>query len=157
MTYEVIDGDLIRLALEGNFNVITHGCNCFCTMGAGIAPMMDHAFDCGHYKKEGPKYNGDMNKLGTIDFETRAATDGSPLVIVNSYTQYGFRPRNGLPALDYDALALCMKKINHLFPDQIIGLPKIGAGLAGGDWERIKSILKCMLIDMHIKVVNYVP
>lgn len=28
MKYQEIDGDLIQLALEGNFDVIAHGCNC---------------------------------------------------------------------------------------------------------------------------------
>jgi O-acetyl-ADP-ribose deacetylase (regulator of RNase III) len=36
-----VDGDLIKLALKGEFDVIVHGCNCFCQMGAGIAPQMD--------------------------------------------------------------------------------------------------------------------
>jgi O-acetyl-ADP-ribose deacetylase (regulator of RNase III) len=29
-----IDGDLIKLAKEGKFDVIAHGCNCHSTMGA---------------------------------------------------------------------------------------------------------------------------
>lgn len=32
-----IKGDLIELALVGEFDVIVHGCNYFCTMGASIA------------------------------------------------------------------------------------------------------------------------
>jgi len=31
-----IPGDLIALAKAGEFEVIVHGCNCFCTIGAGI-------------------------------------------------------------------------------------------------------------------------
>ena len=34
---KIIKGNLISLALAGEFEVIIHGCNCFCTMGAGIA------------------------------------------------------------------------------------------------------------------------
>lgn len=30
-------GDLLSLAIDGRFDVIVHGCNCQCTMGAGIA------------------------------------------------------------------------------------------------------------------------
>ena len=33
--YQEIIGDLIKLANEGTFDVITHGCNCMSTMGAG--------------------------------------------------------------------------------------------------------------------------
>ena len=32
-----IEGDLLLLALAGHFDVIVHGCNCQCTMGAGVA------------------------------------------------------------------------------------------------------------------------
>lgn len=30
-----IIGDLLKLADDGQFDVIVHGCNCFNTMGAG--------------------------------------------------------------------------------------------------------------------------
>ena len=33
----IVKGDLIKSAKEGQFDVIIHGCNCFNTMGAGIA------------------------------------------------------------------------------------------------------------------------
>ena len=34
---KVLKGDLLQLALEGVFDVIVHGANCQCSMGAGIA------------------------------------------------------------------------------------------------------------------------
>ena len=41
---KIITGDLISLALAGEFDVIVHGCNCFCVMGAGIAKQMFKTF-----------------------------------------------------------------------------------------------------------------
>jgi O-acetyl-ADP-ribose deacetylase (regulator of RNase III) len=41
---KTIQGDLIRLAREGGFDLIVHGCNCFGTMGAGIAKGIKAAF-----------------------------------------------------------------------------------------------------------------
>jgi hypothetical protein len=32
-----LTGDLLKLAIEGRFDVIVHGANCQCVMGAGIA------------------------------------------------------------------------------------------------------------------------
>ncbi len=32
-----LHGDLLEYAKNETFDVIIHGCNCFCTMGAGIA------------------------------------------------------------------------------------------------------------------------
>lgn len=40
----IINDDLIDLAKNGNFDVIIHGCNCFCTMCAGIAKVIKQEF-----------------------------------------------------------------------------------------------------------------
>ena len=55
--------------------------------------------------------------------------------------------------LDYDALRLCLRKINFQFKGLRIGLPKIGAGRAGGDYEKIKQIIIEELVDMDITIV----
>jgi O-acetyl-ADP-ribose deacetylase (regulator of RNase III) len=39
-----VKGDLIKLAKEGAFDLIIHGCNCFGTMGAGIARTIKSQF-----------------------------------------------------------------------------------------------------------------
>jgi O-acetyl-ADP-ribose deacetylase (regulator of RNase III) len=48
-----------------------------------------------------------------------------------------------------------MRKINHIFKGNHIGMPKIGAGLAGGDWDRIEKIIGTALKDCQITIVNY--
>lgn len=57
MSYTEVNGDLIKLAKRGEFDVIGHGCNCFCTMGAGIAPQMAEAFDCDSFKWMGKEFH----------------------------------------------------------------------------------------------------
>ena len=37
-------GDLLALARAGRFDVIVHGCNCFCAMGGGIARAIREEF-----------------------------------------------------------------------------------------------------------------
>jgi O-acetyl-ADP-ribose deacetylase (regulator of RNase III) len=168
--YQEIEGDLIRLAKEGTFDVITHGCNCLSNMGAGIAPQMAKAFGVDKFQMElwGPT----IGKLGCIDYETFVIGQnaiwsledadnklGEPeLAVVNSYTQYryGKNHTDGVSKpLDYEALTLCMRKINTTFSGKHIGLPKIGAGLAGGDWNKIKKIIQTELKDMKVSVVIY--
>lgn len=157
--YKEIKGDLIKLARKGNFDVIAHGCNCWCTMGAGIAPQMAKAFGCDKFSME-LEGKGDINKLGQIDYKniTLDAKD-SPnrlyLNVVNCYTQFNIG-RHKKP-LDYDALTLCMRKINETFKRGTIGLPKIGAGLAGGSWTKIRNIIRKELIDCNVIVVIYKP
>lgn len=165
-----IKGDLIKLALEKNFDVIVHGCNCFCTMGAGIAPKMAQTFGCDKFWKENKKYSGNIDKLGTLDFEKRLVIDGVayPVVpvaypvlpgqtdynlhVVNAYTQYNY---GGNKPLDYEALTLCLRKMNFIFKGKHIGLPQIGCGLAGGDWNIVKNIIEKEFIDCEVTIVIF--
>lgn len=142
MKYQEIEGDLIKLALEGNFDVIVHGVNCQNVMKSGLAPKMAKAFGCDTYELETTKYKGDINKLGQIDYGDYKITgdDGHNryIQIVNAYTQYNYgkNHRDGTDKpLDYEALTLCLRKINHIFKGKHIGLPLIGCGLAGGVWD----------------------
>lgn len=154
-SYREIEGDLIVLAKQGMFDVIAHGCNCFCTMRRGIAPQMAKAFGCDVYPKEKSPYKGDVNKLSTIDYKTYSINTHS-FQVVNAYTQYHYnwKTTDGI-CLDYTALRMCMKKINMEFQGAHVGLPKIGAGVAGGDWEKIKAIIQEELVDCDVTVVIY--
>lgn len=88
MNYQEIYGDLITLAKQGKFDVIAHGCNCFCRMKRGIAPQMAEAFGCDKFPLEQThrvlQYalfegedtvtiltgnEGNINKLGQIEFQ----------------------------------------------------------------------------------------
>lgn len=151
--YREIEGDLIKLALEGNFDVITHGCNCFCTMGAGIAPQMAIAFGADKFPLEHGRHRGNYNKLGTVD-----PVKVNGITIINSYTQYGFgaNHENGeKQPINYTALAMCLEKINFQYKGKRVGLPQIGCGLAGGDWTVVKSIILDRLKDCEVTVVFY--
>ncbi|MCB1605513.1 MAG: macro domain-containing protein [Xanthomonadales bacterium] len=135
-------GDLLALAVEGHFDVIVHGCNCQCTMGAGIAKAVKamfpeaYAADCATKK-------GDRAKLGTLSIAT-VMRNGRELTIVNAYTQFHWRGKGCLA--DYEAIRSCMREIGRRFSGRRIGYPLIGAGLAGGDWERIARIIDSELM-----------
>lgn len=164
--YREINGDLIELTKQGHFDVITHGCNCFSTMGAGIAVPMKNSFGCDMFPREG-KLNkqgereavevGNIDKLGCIDYQTKIINSHT-VTVVNSYTQYRYG-RNHADGdkcpVDYDAISLCMRKINHQFKGQRIGLPMIGCGLAGGDWEIVCEIIQEELVDCDTTVVIF--
>ena len=166
MGYTEIKGDLIELAKQAEFDVIAHGCNCLSSMGAGIAPQMAKAFGADKFEME--TWGPTIEKLGDIDFETfiliekyvlplkdYANIKNDPeLTVVNAYTQYHYGHKFG-PPLDYEALTLCLRKMNHMFKGKHIGLPQIGCGLAGGDWERVKQIIQTELKDCEVTVVIY--
>lgn len=162
---EYIDGDLIKLAQEGHFDIVVHGCNCFSTMGAGIAPQMAKAFGCDKFRmeREGPT----INKLGNIDYKycdvcfSEKSNYDKQVAVVNAYTQYKYGKNHSdgdVEPFDYEAFTVCMRKINQIFVSgKTIGMPKIGAGLAGGDWNRIEKIIEKELSNLKVIVVNYKP
>lgn len=135
MAQSQLKGDL--LSLEG-FDVIIHGCNCFCTMGAGIAKQIREKYPSS-YKADLETKRGDRSKLGTYSFAVE-----NNLTIVNAYTQYDFRGK-GTKA-SYDAIRSVFSQIKKDFTGKSIAYPKIGAGLAGGDWGIINKII-CEELD----------
>jgi len=173
--YKEVEGDLIHLAREGKFQVVGHGCNCFCTMGAGIAPIMAKEFGCNTFPLEYKEHKGDINKLGQIDYkilnqykpefggnwvlypDEEHFTTGKKIAVVNIYSQYGFglnHEGGSEKPIDYDALTLAFRKMNHIFKFKHIGLPGlIGCGLAGGDPLIVKDIIKKELKDCYVTIV----
>ena len=135
---ETVKGDLIKLALKGKFDVIIHGCNCFCTMGAGIAKTIKQKFPEA-YQVDLETSSGDQSKLGTISFAEINLEQGK-LIVVNGYTQFHWKGR-GVKA-DYDAIRNVFKAVKNNFSRLRIGYPAIGAGLARGNWKIISEIIE---------------
>jgi len=146
-----IEGDLIRLARAGRFDVIAHGCNCHCQMGAGIAKQVRE--ECPEaYMKDRMTIPGDKTKLGTINHAIIESKNSREFqfICVNCYTQYDYSRTK--VCVDYRAVRSCMKHLRGMFEDKKIGLPLIGAGLAGGDWKIIEQIIKEELDDHGVDV-----
>ena len=124
-------GNLIDLAEAGDFNVIVQGCNCFNTMGGGIAREIRERYPmCAEIDRL--TESGEYMKLGNwTEF------DQGTFLILNAYTQYNMS--TGEDVFEYAAFMLIIQKIIHQFGDKRIGLPYIGMGLAGGDKELILS------------------
>ena len=144
-----IDGDLVELALQGRFDIIIHGCNCFCTMGAGIARQIKETFPDAYEADKETKY-GDRMKLGT--FSTGVGRNN--LLILNAYTQFMY---GGTCDVDYDAVKKVFHTVFRFYAKKNLtfGIPRIGAGLAGGTWDIIKSIIEKEMKDEDITLVNY--
>ena len=99
----IVKGNILDLAEEGYFDIVVHGCNCFCTMGAGIAKEISSRYPVVLERDKMTGW-GDSSKMGTID-----TVDVGKFSIVNAYTQYRYgRDR---VHVDYDAVYDCFKKI----------------------------------------------
>ena len=150
---KVLRGDLLKLALDGTFDVIIHGCNCQCAMGAGIAKAIKLTFPEA-YDADRRTTKADRKKLGTMSFAT-VDRDGHEITIVNGYTQFHWRGSGVLA--DYDAIRSVMAAVKSQFSGTRIGYPKIGVGLTKGDWDVIAEIIDEELAGEDHTVVDYVP
>lgn len=134
---KIIKGDLINFVLDGKFDVIIHGCNCFCTMGGGIAKTIKdkfpEAFEADKLTKK-----GDLSKLGDFSYAI-VIRNGNSFTIVNAYTQGTFWESN--IQVDYYAIREIFQKVRLRYSGKRIGYPKIGAGLGGGNWSIISKII----------------
>ncbi|MEO1437216.1 MAG: phosphatase [Bacteroidota bacterium] len=134
---KTVSGNLITLAQDGQFDVIIHGCNCFVTMGAGIAKGIRLTFPAAWAADQATEV-GDRDKLGTITWAD-VPTEHGVLHVINAYTQYHYKGPG--PKVDYEALRSCFRAVKTTFSGLRIGYPMIGAGLAGGDWSIISAII----------------
>lgn len=146
---KTIKGDLIQFALAEKFDVIIHGCNCFCTMGAGIAKLIKQKFPTA-YQADLETVKGDRNKLGTI---TWAKAEDIELYIINGYTQFNWRGQG--QKADYEAIRSVFRTVKEEYSGLRIGYPAIGAGLAGGDWNLISKIIDEELDGENHTFVEY--
>tara|TARA_R100001594_G_scaffold1048_2_gene4351 strand:+ start:6081 stop:6578 length:498 start_codon:yes stop_codon:yes gene_type:complete len=157
-----VRGDLVERAKDGEYDVIVHGCNTHCTMGSGIAPVIANAFEgVREADEQFPVSRGSTMRLGHYSYAP-AGNSFYP-VVVNAYTQHYFREKpDGTPAADYDAIRAVFEQLNvdiyeTYSDDHLIGIPMLGAGLAGGDWETIESIINEVTPNLNIELVIFEP
>lgn len=130
-------GNLIDLAEQGAFDVIVQGCNCYNTMGSGIAREIRQRYPQA-YEVDCQTEKGDIMKLGNW-----TAYDTGTFKIINAYTQYGFNAGgNNADVFEYLSFQLILQKLMEKYGKQDIGFPYIGMGLAGGDKVRIMAMIE---------------
>jgi O-acetyl-ADP-ribose deacetylase (regulator of RNase III) len=116
-------------------------------MGAGIALQVKRIYPEA-YAVDCKTRVADQSKLGTFSAVStpRCRLDGtyvnssnSPIIIVNGYTQfdYGTQSRRA----DYKAIHSVFKNVKQRFSGKSIAYPRIGAGLARGNWDLISRII----------------
>lgn len=139
-------------------NVLIHGCNCQNTMGSGVARALrakwpnvfkaDTNYSMKHRDRDGVVSE---RMLGTYSW-TGSGNTTNPWII-NLYTQYYYgRDRRHL---NYEALMVGMENLAQRFtkhPSIRIAMPRIGAGLAGGDWDIIEMMINKAFGDREVEV-----
>ena len=140
MTLLHTKGNLLDLAEAGKFGIVVQGCNCFNTMGGGIAREIRERYP-EVAKADMETIRGDYNKLGTWTVGY-ARLNNTPAAyrIINAYTQYNMS--TGEDVFEYVAFQLILQKLAHMYPGGDFGFPYIGMGLAMGNKDLIIQMLE---------------
>lgn len=145
-------GDLLQKAIEGEFDVIVHGCNCFHKMGAGIAAQIKRKFPQAFLADEQTEY-GDPSKVGTYSISLVDKYE-CPFIVVNAYTQFN-------PGADarYDAIGKFMLNFKRVYGKMNlrIGVPEIGCGIGGLSSPHVRRMIEDIWSDMDVTMVIFQP
>ena len=147
--------------ISGNtpYHVIAHCCNNIGAWGRGfvlavsaLSPLPRVRYIAWH---KGPQ----KMELGMVQMVPLPNTN---LIVSNMIGQNGIRGKrnpNGsiTPPINYDALTTCLRKTAAWAKrrNADIHAPRIGCGLAGGDWKIVETILEEISSDFDIDIYIY--
>lgn len=139
-----VQGDLF----DTNCDIIAHGVNCRNAFGSGVAGLMAQK-----YPKAKSMYHEKFEQEGWWLGDVQYVMQRDGKFVANCATQDDFG-YNGAPNADYGAIRKCMESVKYfaVFKNLSVAIPKIGAGLAGGDWNVIERILDEVFNDYDVTV-----
>lgn len=147
-------GDATRPEVQGN-RFICHVCNDIGAWGKGFVLALskrwkepEARFREWHARKTDPPF-----ELGQVQFVEVEPT----LWVVNMIGQRGIRGGRNVTPIRYEAVADCLTKVARRAQelDASVHMPRIGCGLAGGEWPRIEAIILETLGVAGIAVTVY--
>lgn len=145
LTY--IQGNLFDTTDE----IICHGCNARGVMGSGVAKIIRDT-----YPEAFIKYKI-IHDLTGLYLGQNVIVKTSNKIIFNMITQENFGTDK--VQVSYQAIDKCFRQL-RLFMEEYgytnASIPKIGAGLAGGDWDIISEIISNIFNDNLNITVYYI-
>ena len=152
MTIDYVTGDA-TMPIGTKPIILAHICNDVGGWGAGFVLAVSKRW--GAPESEFYKWHesGKDFELGNVQFVE--VEDG--LLVANMIGQHDIYPKNGVPPIRYDSLQTCLSMVCRKAKEigGSIHMPKIGAGLAGGDWNVIARIIEQELCSKGISVTVY--
>lgn len=149
-------GDATRPEVQGN-GIICHVCNDIGAWGKGFVLAIskrwkqpEARFREWHARKTDPPF-----ELGQVQF-----VQVEPhLWVANMIGQHGIRSGRNVTPIRYEAVTECLATVTRkaLEINASVHMPRIGCGLAGGEWSRIETIILETLGASGIAVTVYDP
>lgn len=133
--------------------ILVHVCNDVGAWGKGFVLAISKRWKEPEKRfKEWFKSETDFG-LGEVQF-VRVRPD---LEVANLIGQVGLRSRKGVPPIRYEALEAGLSRVAEpaLKQGASVHMPRIGCGLAGGEWNQVEQIIESTLLSQGIEVVVY--
>lgn len=148
MNIKYLIGDATYPESDG-YKIIAHCCNNIGAWGAGFVLAISKRWD----KPEIDYLNLDNYLLGYAQY-VEVETD---ITVVNIIGQEGISFKNGNPPIRYNAIEKGFENIANFVKDSStsIHMPRIGCGLAGGNWLIMEKIIEKCFIKKNIPVFIY--
>lgn len=133
--------------LDVKTGIIAHGCNCQGVMGSGVALAVKNKYPVAFEKYLDTVY--DQIDRSDLLGSYHIVPVGPGLWVANMFTQeiYG---GDGQKYVSYDAIDACF--VNIQTNGHVLNIPKIGAGLGGGSWNVIESIIEHRMKHQQVVV-----
>ena len=153
MEIEYRKGDATSPLKSGN-KIIVHVCNDIGGWGRGFVMAISKKWK----KPEEYFRNWYSSKENFALGEVQLVKVEEDIWIANLIGQHDIKAdRNGIPPIRYDAISKGLNKIAGMTIQfkATVHMPRIGCGLAGGNWEEMKKIVMKELIDKGVSVTVY--
>lgn len=143
-----VKGDLFDV----KSGIIAHCVNCRGAFGSGVAGQIAKLYP-GAKTAYIMVHERSGWQLGKIQFIQVTANPDLIIANVAGQDDYG----TDRVQVDYSALAIGLEKVFKFaeLEDLPVALPKIGCGLAGGNWETVERIITTLLMKYPISVTIY--
>jgi O-acetyl-ADP-ribose deacetylase (regulator of RNase III) len=159
---QYVTGDATQPAGAGG-KIIAHVCNDAGKWGSGFVlalsrrwPQPEAAYRQWSDRPDDPLL-GDF-ALGGVQYVLVEYGLTAPVWVANMIAQRGIRRgSDGQPPIRYGALeeTLCQVGGTALAAQCSVHLPRIGCGLAGGDWDHVEPLIRKQLCDRGVPVTVY--
>lgn len=144
MKIKYMQGDMFSHTFpqDQKWKIYAHGCNTKGVMGSGVALQVKRMFPFA-YNAYMLQYNTDSLHLGRL-----VSGQEGDVIILNMITQATYGRDKSIVYVSYDAVEECVRHINigcgKIKQRSVVEvvMPKVGAGLANGDWDIIEKIIE---------------
>ena len=147
-----VKGDATKPLGDGE-KYIVHICNDIGGWGAGFVLALSNRWEGPEemYRKwYGYGYIFELGRIQRVKVE-------DDITVINMIDQHRTGYTKGEPPIRYNALHTCLCKVGRAANDSgaSVHMPRIGCGLAGGQWDIVEKIIKETLTDNGIEVTVY--